>query len=323
MFKASLKALALCALAVLPMAAPAAQSDWPAKPVTLVVPFPPGGSTDVIGRYFGARLGELLGQSIVVENRPGANTGIGAAAVARAPADGYTFMISGAPTFTTNSLLYANLNYDPIRSYEYVAIAASAPFVILTNPQTGIATVRDIVSKSASQPLSFGSFGTASTPHLAGEYLAQHGGARLLHVPYRGSAPAMTDLIGNQIPLSIDTLVAALPQIRAGKVRAVALTSSARSPLLPELPTVAESGVAPYDFQTWFGIVAPHGTPQAVVRRMAQALRTMLAEPGTQARMRELGFEPEYLDAAGFRARVEQEMTRNAGVIKAAGIRVE
>ncbi|OZI40221.1 ABC transporter substrate-binding protein [Bordetella genomosp. 1] len=322
-----LAGLGLATLLTLPglaaaQAAPAA-GNWPAKPVTLVVPFPPGGSTDVLARLFAAKLGERLGQSVVVENRPGANTGIGAAAVARATADGYTLMITGAPTFTTNSLLYPNLGYDPIKSYEYVAIAGSAPFVILTNTQSGLATVNDLVTKSKAEPLSFGSFGTASTPHLAGEYLAQRTGAKLLHVPYRGSAPAMTDLIGGQIPLSIDTLVAALPQMRAGKVRAVALTSAARSSLVPDVPTVNESGVAGYDFITWYGIVAPKGTPQPVVDKLSTQVREMLAEPQTLEKLKELGFDPFYADPKAFRGRVEQELERNAGVIKAAGIKVE
>ncbi len=317
--------LALAAMAAVAMA-PAhghAQSGWPAKPVTLIVPFPPGGSTDVLARLFAARLGDRLGQSVVVENRPGANTGIGAAAVARAAPDGYTLLITGAPTFTTNSLLYPNLGYDPIKSYEYVAIAGSAPFVILTNPQTGLSNVADIVKQSAAGPLSFGSFGTASTPHLAGEFLAQRTGAKLLHVPYRGSAPAMTDLIGNQIPLSIDTLVAALPQIRADKVRALAVTGAERARLLPQVPTVMESGVAGYDFITWYGIAAPRGTPAPVVERLSREVKAMLADADTPQKMRDLGFDPFYADAQAFRARVKQELERNAGVIKAAGIKPE
>ncbi|MFQ1062322.1 Bug family tripartite tricarboxylate transporter substrate binding protein [Bordetella trematum] len=325
MFKSRIKHMLVVALGGLAMVsgAGAAQADWPSKPITLVVPFPPGGSTDVLARLFASRLGERLGQTMVIENRPGANTGIGAAAVARAPADGYTMMITGAPTFTTNALLYPNLGYDPVKGYEYVAIAGSSPFVILTNTQSGLDTVKDITAKSAAEPLSFGSFGTASTPHLAGEFLAQRTGAKLLHVPYRGSAPAMTDLIGNQIPLSIDTLVAAVPQARAGKVKALALTGAQRSALLPDTPTVMESGVPEFDFTTWFGIAVPKGTPAPVVQRLAKEVQGMLAEPDLQKQMRELGFEPEFGDAQAFRERVQSETERNAGVIRAAGIKVE
>lgn len=314
-----LRTLALCVLAAAPLMASA--QNYPAKPITMVVPFPPGGSTDVIGRLFAAKLGERLGQTVVVENKPGANTSIGAVAVARAAPDGYTFMITGAPTFTLNPLLYSNLNYDPIKSYEYVAIAGSTPFVILTNPQTGIGTVADITSKSAAQPLSFGSFGNGSTPHIAGESLAQHTGAKLLHVPYRGSAPAMTDLIGNQIPLSIDTLVAGLPQIKAGKARAVALTGNARSPLVPDVPTVAESGVTGYDFETWFGVVLPHGTPAPIVSRLSKEIQAVMAEPDTRAKLQDLGFDATYQDPAAFRRKVETELERNVAIIKAAGIK--
>jgi len=314
-----LRTLALCVLAAAPLMASA--QNYPAKPITMVVPFPPGGSTDVIGRLFAAKLGERLGQTVVVENKPGANTSIGAVAVARAAPDGYTFMITGAPTFTLNPLLYSNLNYDPIKSYEYVAIAGSTPFVILTNPQTGIGTVADITSKSAAQPLSFGSFGNGSTPHIAGESLAQRTGAKLLHVPYRGSAPAMTDLIGNQIPLSIDTLVAGLPQIKAGKARAVALTGNARSSLVPDVPTVAESGVTGYDFETWFGVVLPHGTPAPIVSRLSKEIQAVMAEPDTRAKLQDLGFDATYQDPAAFRRKVETELERNVAIIKAAGIK--
>ncbi|MGV2894519.1 Bug family tripartite tricarboxylate transporter substrate binding protein [Achromobacter sp. AGC78] len=319
MKKAFSSALALCVLAATPLLASA--DTYPSKPITMVVPFPPGGSTDVIGRLFAAKLGERLGQTVVIENKPGANTSIGAVAVARAAPDGYTLMITGAPTFTSNPLLYSNLNYDPLKSYEYVAVAGSTPFVILTNPQTGIGTVADITSKSATQPLSFGSFGNGSTPHIAGESLAQRTGAKLLHVPYRGSAPAMTDLIGNQIPLSIDTLVAGLPQIKAGKVRAVALTGGERSSLVPDVPTVAEGGVAGYDFQTWFGVVMPKGTPEPVVTKMSKEIQAVMAEPDTRARLQELGFDATYQDPAAFRAKVQSELERNVAIIKAAGIK--
>ncbi|MGV2865604.1 Bug family tripartite tricarboxylate transporter substrate binding protein [Achromobacter sp. AGC39] len=319
MNKTILRALALCVLAATPLLATA--DTYPSKPITLVVPFPPGGSTDVIGRLFAAKLGARLGQTVVIENKPGANTSIGAVAVARAAPDGYTLMITGAPTFTLNSLLYSNLNYDPVKSYEYVAVAGSTPFVILTNPQSGIGTVADITSKSAAQALSFGSFGNGSTPHIAGESLAQRTGAKLLHVPYRGSAPAMTDLIGKQIPLSIDTLVASLPQIKAGKARAVALTGSARSTLVPEVPTVAESGVSGYDFETWFGVVMPKGTPAPIVNRMSKEIQAVMAEPDTRAKLQELGFDATYQDPAAFRAKVDSELARNVAVIKAAGIK--
>ena len=313
------RTLALAVLAATPLLASA--QAYPTKPITMVVPFPPGGSTDVIGRLFAAKLGARLGQTVVVENKPGANTSIGAVAVARAAPDGYTFMITGAPTFTLNPLLYSNLNYDPVKSYEYVAIAGSTPFVILTNPQTGIGTVADITSKSAAQPLSFGSFGNGSTPHIAGESLAQRTGAKLLHVPYRGSAPAMTDLIGNQIPLSIDTLVAGLPQIKAGKARAVALTGSARSSLVPDVPTVAESGVAGYDFETWFGVVLPQGTPAPIVSRLSKEIQAVMTEPDTRAKLQDLGFDATYQDPATFRRKVETELERNVAIIKAAGIK--
>lgn len=325
MLQVIMKSLAVLGVALLPALA-SAQAAWPSKPITLVVPFPPGGSADVIGRLFATELSQRLGQQVVVDNKPGANTSIGAGAVARATPDGYTLMITGAPTFTTNSLLYPSLGYDPVDSFSYIAIAGSAPFVVLTNAETKLGSISDIVAASGTEPLSFGSFGTASTPHLAGESLASRSGASLLHVPYRGSAPAMTDLIGNQIPLSIDTLVAALPQVRGGKVKAIALTSLTRSALLPDVPTVAESmpdRLAGYDFLTWYGIVSAKGTPQPVVDRLSGELRDIMNTPAIQNRMRELGFEPSFEDAQAFRSRVKAEMARNADIIKRAGIQVQ
>ena len=313
------------AASLLPGLAQAA--DWPAaKPITLVIPFPPGGSADVIGRLFATELGERLKQSVLVDNKPGANTGIGASTVARARPDGYTFMLTGAPTFTSNSLLYPNLGYDPIKSFSYVAVAGSAPFVILSNGKAGLKNVADVITKSQQQPLSFGSFGTGSTPHLAGESFAARGGAQLVHVPYKGSAPAMTDLIGNQIPLSIDTLVAALPHIRGGKVTAIALTSAEPSPLLPDVPTVAQSDPQHFKgfvFQTWYGLVAPHDTPDAIVEKMAGTVQEMLQKPQVQERMRELGFTPYFEAGPAFLERVQSELKRNAAIIKDAKITVE
>ena len=315
------RALALCVLAATPLMASA--QSYPDKPITMVVPFPPGGSTDVIGRLFAVKLGARLGQTVVIENKPGANTGIGAAAVARAAPDGYTFMITGAPTFTSNPLLYPNLNYDPIKSYEYVAVAGSTPFVILTNPQTGIGTVADITSKSAAQPLSFGSFGNGSTPHMAGESLAQRTGAKLLHVPYRGSAPAMTDLIGGQVPFSVDTVTAAIPQLKGGKVKAIAVTTRQRSSQLPQVPTFAEAGYPEVDADTWIMVVAPKGTPAPVRERLEKTLAKIVATPQAQAALQAQGAEPAFAGAAASLAQIERELPLMRAVARRANIQAD
>lgn len=313
---------ALSALAVLG-AVPALADTFPSKPVTLIAPFPPGGSTDVLARLIATRLGARLGQSVVIENKPGANGSIGAAAGARAKPDGYTILLMGASSYTVNSLLYKNLGYDPLTSYEYLGIAGGSQLVMLTNPTTGLASTKDVVAKSATEPLSLGSFGAGSLPHIASEYFAQKTGARLVHVPYKGSAPAMVDLIGNQIPLTIETMVAAMPQIRGGKVLPIAVLGHKRAVQLPEVPTMQESGVADMDFETWFGFVSPKGTPPEVVARLSRALKDVMGDKTTHAALDAAGFDPRYADARQFRDQVQRELQRNARIIEAANIKVD
>ena len=313
---------ALSALAVLG-AAPALADTFPSKPVTLIAPFPPGGSTDVLARLIATRLGAKLGQSVVIENKPGANGSIGAAAGARAKPDGYTILLMGASSYTVNSLLYKNLGYDPLTSYEYLGIAGGSQLVMLTNPSTSLASVKDVVAKSAAEPLSLGSFGSGSLPHIASEFFAQKTGARLVHVPYKGSAPAMVDLIGNQIPLTIETMVAAMPQIRGGKVKPIAVLGSKRAVQLPDVPTMQESGVADLDFETWFGFVSPKGTPPEIVTRLSRALKDVMADKSTHEALDAAGFDPRYSDARQFRDQVQRELQRNARTIEAANIKVD
>ncbi|MDS1140202.1 tripartite tricarboxylate transporter substrate binding protein [Pusillimonas sp. SM2304] len=314
--------LAVATLAIL-CSTTALSQTYPSKPLTLVAPFPPGGSTDVIARLFASHLSDRLGQPVVVENKPGSNGAIGAASVARAKPDGYTLLVMGASSFTINPLLYKNLNYDPVDSYDYLGIAGGTQLVFLTTAATGIGSVADIVTKSASEPLSYGSFGTGSLPQIAGEYLAQKTGAQLLHVPYRGSSPAMTDLIGNQIPLSIDTVVAAMPQIQGGRVIPLAVSSGQRSARLPDVPSVQETGIANYDFETWFGIVSPKGTPPEIVERLSREIREMMNEKSTREALEAIGFDARYSDPHQFKEQVTMELKRNAGIIKAANIKVD
>ncbi|QHI97217.1 tripartite tricarboxylate transporter substrate binding protein [Xylophilus rhododendri] len=313
---------AVASLAVLG-AAPVLAQTYPSKPVTLIAPFPPGGSTDVLARILATRLGSRLGQPVVIENKPGANGSIGASAAARARPDGYTILLMGGSSYTVNTLLYKNMGYDPLASYDYLGIAGGSQLVMLTNPATGIATVKDVVSKSAAESLSFGSFGTGSLPHVAGEYFAQKTGAHLVHVPYKGSAPAMTDLIGNQIPLTIETMVAAMPQIRGGKVKPIAVLGRQRAVQLLHVPTMQESGIADFDFETWFGIVTAKGTPPEIVERLQHELKDMMAEKATQEALEAAGFDPRYSDARQFRDQVQRELKRNARIIEAANIKAD
>ncbi|RYF27138.1 MAG: tripartite tricarboxylate transporter substrate binding protein [Comamonadaceae bacterium] len=317
-----LLSIALAASAVLG-SAPAIAETYPSKPVTLIAPFPPGGSTDVLARLLASRLGARLGQSVVIDNKPGANGSIGASAAARAKPDGYTLLLMGASSYTVNTLLYKNMGYDPLTSYEYLGIAGGSQLVMLTTQTTGINTIKDVVAKSATEPLSFGSFGPGSLPHIAGEFFSQKTGARLVHVPYKGSAPAMTDLIGNQIPLTIETMVAAMPQIRGGKVKPVAVLGRQRAAQLPNVPTMQEGGVSDLDFETWFGIVAPKGTPPEIVARLSRELKEVMAEKTTHEALDAAGFDPRYSDARQFRDQVQRELQRNARIIEVAKIQMD
>jgi len=314
--------LAVAALAVL-ASVPAVAQSYPTRPITLVAPFPPGGSTDVLARLLASRLEARLGQTIIIDNKPGANGAIGAAAVTRAAPDGYTILIMGASSFTINPLLYKNINYDPVKSFEYLGVAGGTQLVMLTNPTTGLSSLADVVKQSKTDTLSYGSFGSGSLPHIAGESLTEKTGAKLLHIPYKGSAPALMDLIGNQIPLTIETLVAAMPQITAGKVKPLAVLGTTRAERLPDVPTVQESGVSDFDFETWFGLVAPKGTPPEVTARLANAIRDMMADRATHDALNAAGFDPRYLNPDEFRAQVARELERNKGVIASAQIKME
>lgn len=314
--------IAVAALAVFGSTFTYAQT-YPSKPVTLVAPFPPGGSTDVLARLLASRLEARLGQTVVVDNKPGANGAIGAAAVARAKPDGYTILLMGASSFSVNPLIYKNLNYDPLTSFDYLGMAGGTQLVILTTAATGIGTLADIVTKSKAEPLTFGSFGAASLPHIAGEMLSQKTGARLTHVPYKGSAPALVDLIGNQIPLTIETLVAAMPQIQAGKVKPISVLGAQRSARLPNVPTVQEGGVADFDFETWFGIVTAKNTPPEILERLSREIREMMAEKATHEALDKAGFDARYADPRQLREQVQRELKRNAAAIEAANIKMD
>ncbi|MEO6018611.1 MAG: tripartite tricarboxylate transporter substrate-binding protein, partial [Polaromonas sp.] len=221
-----------------------AQAGYPTRPITLVVPFPPGGSSDIITRLIGKRLSDKLGQSVIIDNRPGAGTVIGAAFVAKAPADGYTLLMSSGSTFTVNPAIRSNLPYDPVKSYQPIGIVGRIPLIVLANKNVPVNNVKEFVAalKATPDKYSYASFGAGTTSHFTAEIVLQSIGAKLMHVPYKGSAPAMTDLMGGQVPFSVDTVTAALPQLKSGKIKAIAVTTAKRSSQLPDVPTFAEAG---------------------------------------------------------------------------------
>jgi len=302
-----------------------AQAAYPEKVVTLVVPYPPGGATDTIARKLMEPLGKRLGQTVIVENRAGAGTAIGAALVAKAPADGYTLLISSNTTFTVNAAIKRSLPYDPQKGFESIGTIGSSPLVLLAHPKVAANNLKELVtlSKSDAKGLNFGSFGNGTTAHLAGEMLKVMAGANLVHVAYKGSAPAMTDLIGGQIPLTFDTNVAAMPQIAAGKVKALAVTSKRRYGQLPNVPTVAEAGFPDYEMVPWIAIVAPRGLPEPVRAALGKALSDTVNDPATRTELEKIGVDVAYEPGSTYDTRVARELPLLRAYVHKAGIPLE
>lgn len=303
---------------------PAMAETYPDKPIKLVVPFTPGGSTDVLGRLLAKKLTETLNASVVVENRAGAGTIVGADYVAKSAPDGYTLLLSAATTFTINPVTYSKLPYDSLKSFDALALVGSTGLVLLANPAVKANSLKELVANAKNGPaLTYGSFGAGTTAHFAGEMINAATGLRMLHVPYKGSSPAMTDLIGNQIPLTVDTVVAAAPMVKAGKVKALALTSATRSALLPDVPTAAESGYPDVNLSTWFAVVGPKGLPAPVRQKLEGALATVMNDPDMRKSMTANGFEPEYGTAADYAKRVGAEIPRLKKIAESANIKAD
>jgi tripartite-type tricarboxylate transporter receptor subunit TctC len=298
------------ALAATFACASAMAAGFPDKPITLVVPFPPGGATDVIARVVGKGMGQRLGQTVIIDNKAGAGTVIGAGAVAQAAPDGYTLLISSNTTFTVNPALKLKLPYDAQKSFESIGLIGNSPLVLLATPSLPANTVKELVALAKAKPgtLAYGSFGNGTSAHLAGEMFKLVTGTDLLHVPYKGSAPAMTDLIGGQVPLTFDTSVAALPMLRAGKVKAIAVTSAKRSPSMPKVPTVAEAGYPDYEMVPWITIVAPRGLQPAVQQALGKAFADTLTDASVRADLEKAGVDVSYEPGSFYDARVAKEL---------------
>ncbi len=290
----STKVLRGLAATVLAAAAGAAGAQsWPTKPVSLVVPFPPGGSSDMLARALGEGLSRRIGQPVIVESKPGAGATLGADYVARAQPDGYTLLL-GAVHHTVATSVYQKLPYDFERSFAPITTVALVPNVLVVNATNPARNVGALVAlaKAAPARLSYGSNGNGTVQHLIGTQFAALTGVELLHVPYRGSAPLTTDLLGGQVDMSFDTITPVLPFIQTGKLRALAVTTAQRAPALPDVPTLAEAGLAGFDQGTWFGVLAPQATPPAIVERLNQAMVAVIQAPDFQSRLREIGAQP-------------------------------
>jgi len=303
----------------------AADPSWPTRPIHFVVPYPPGGPLDTVARLTAQKVSADLGQPIVVDNKPGAGGNIGAEFVARAAPDGYTLLLGAVATHAINPTLYRSIPYDAQRDFEPVTQLASTPNVLIVNPSLPVKDVREFIAYAKAHPgaLNFGSGSTGSAGHLAGELFKRMAGIEMTHVPYKGAAPAMQDLVAGQVQVMFDNLASALTQIKAGRVRALAVTTAQRTQLAPDLPTIAESGLPGFDINTWFGVFAPGGTPAPIVDRLHDELAHALADPDVRAAMVKLGAEPVGSTPAQFAAYIRSEAAKYARVIKASGARVD
>ena len=284
--------------------------SFPDKPIKLVIPFPPGGSTDVIARILSKPLGEELKTTIIIDNKPGAGTVLGAELVAKAPPDGYTLLLSSATTYVVNAVVIKKLPYNPQSSFDPLGIVGSTGMALLANTSLVKANnLKELILEIKANPklAVYGSFGMATTSHFIGEMIASEMGLKLMHVPYKGSAPEMSDLIGGQIPLSVDTVVAAIPQLKAGKIKAIMVTSEKKMPLLPTVLTASESGYPAIQMSTWFAIVGPQGLPTNVQQKLEQAIIKVMSLKETQEALLANGFSPDYGTPAQYRAKVFKE----------------
>lgn len=317
-----LLAIAAASLSVLSFCARA--DTYPSRPIRLVVPFPPGGPTDVLARIVAPRLAERLGQPVVIDNKPGASGMVGADAVAKAAPDGYTLLVN-ASIHVINPSLYPKQPYDAIADFAAVSNLADVPLVLAVNPKVAAQSVKELVAlaKASKTSLAFASAGNATSQHLSGEAFKVAAGVDMLHVPYKGSAPALTDLIGGQVQLMFDSLPSSMPFVKAGTIRPLAVTTLRRSPALPDVPTIAESGYPGFSISTWYGVWAPAATPAAVVQRVSSQIAAIVRLPEVREQFEKLGAEPVGNTPAEFTAFAKAELAKWAGIVKQSGAKVD
>jgi tripartite-type tricarboxylate transporter receptor subunit TctC len=315
----------MAALLVGAVQAGAQTTDYPNRAVRVVVTFPPGGSADAVVRLVVPLLNEKLGQSVVVDNRPGAGGNLGLGIVAKATGDGYTLGVGAAGGLSANVSLYPNMAFDPIKDFKPVGMLAAIPFVIVGSPSLGAKTLQDVIAMARAKPgtLSIAHGGNGTAMHLSAELFAQMADVKLVEVPYRGSGPAALDVLAGQVPLAVVDLPASLQQIKAGKLIAFAVTSPKRLPMLPDVPTVAESGLAGYDSTGWFGVVAPVATPAPIIARLNAGIVAALNDEQVKATMRNLGVEPAPDSPQAFGDYIRTETKKWAKVIKTADIKLD
>jgi tripartite-type tricarboxylate transporter receptor subunit TctC len=316
---AALVVLLLISSAVLP------QQAYPTRPIRLIVPYPPGGPTDIIGRTINDRLGKRLGQQVVVDNRAGAATVIGADIAAHSPADGYTLLLATITTLAVNPALKAKLPYHPERDFAPVSMLAAQPYLLVVHPGVPANSVSQLVAYAKTQPgkLSYASAGVGAGAHLAAELFKHMAQIDVVHIPYKGSSPAMTDVMGGRCAYMFAGISAAQPLTLSGKLRALAVSTAKRSAALPETPTIAESGLPGYHMNTWNSLVVPRGTPASIVQRLNTEVVGILNEPEVKERLKQQGIDPDPGTPAQLAAHIKSEVARFASLIKAIGLKPE
>ena len=317
--RAVLGAIALAATATLPLGA--AAQNYPTKPITIVVPFAAGGTTDILARLVGQHLSTELGQPVVVENKAGAGGNIGAAFAAKAAADGHTLFMGTVGTHAINASLYKKLPYDPIKDFAPLTRVAMVPNLLVAHPSQPFKTVQEMIAYAKANPgkINFGSPGNGASPHLSGELFKSMTKVDMVHVPYKGSAPAVSDLLGGQISIMFDNLPSVIPHVRGGKLRAIAISTAKRSADLPDVPTIAEAGVPGYEATSWFGMFAPAATPKPVLDKISAALGKVLANAEVKKKIDDQGGEPANETPAQFADFIQKESLKWGKVVKESG----
>ena len=319
-------AFVACALILAATSAPdAAAQAFPSKPVKLVIPFPPGGSLDNIGRLIAQKLSEAWGQQVVIENKPGAGGNIGADLVAKSPADGYAVVMGALSTHAVNPNLYAKMPYDAAKDFAPISLVAITPNVLIVNAAMPVTSVKEMIAYAKANPgrTNFGSGSNGSAGHLAGELFKLETGTDVAHIPYKGGAPALQALLAGDTQFMFDNLANAMAQVKGGKVRAIAVTTAQRSRLAPDLPTMAEAGMPGFDISTWFGLLAPAGTPPDVIAKWNADVVKVLNSPDVREKMLAQGAEPSPQTPAEFASFIAREREKYARIVKASGARVD
>ena len=296
---------------------------YPSKAVRMIVPYPPGGGNDTLARLFAAKLSDRLGQQFVVENRPGAGAMIGTEAAAKSAPDGYTILLSSIATHALSPNLYSRVPYDPVKDFAPITLLGIAPTVLVVNADLPAKTLQELINLAKKQQLAYASGGNGTPPHINAEVFKSVAGIDLLHVAYKGGGPALVDLMAGRVQAMLDTAASAMPHVRSGKLRALAISAPRRSPELPDLPTFAEAGLPQYDTNAWYSMHAPAGTPPDIVRRLNAELVAILKDPEILARFKQLATDPVGNSPEEFAAFVRAELDKYARIIKAAGIKLD